>query len=243
MSEQTGFNTRPIWFDATVIPKQTPQSAQICVDVCIIGGGITGLTAAELLKREGKTVAVVDLDRVVRGETGHTSGHITEVFDMGYRSLISNFGVDGAKLGAQAMRRAVERIEENVAKKGIDCGLERVSGWRYTDEKSKIDELEEDAEAAKLLGIPCELSFEVPLPFHVERGLRFDRQAQFNSVAYVAGLMRGIAGDGSYIFEETRMIDIEEGEPCRVKTDRGTITDYSCTRRSRPTVRMRSPRA
>ena len=155
-------DTKPIWMDTAVVHKQPHQTGQIAVDVCIIGAGITGLTAADLLKRAGKTVAVIDLERIGRGETGHTTAHLTEVFDLDYRDLISKFGLEGAQLAAQSMRRSIERIEENAALHGIDCGFARLSGFQYTESRSDIDELEDEAEAALKVGVPNELVFEVP---------------------------------------------------------------------------------
>src|SRR5712691_2878150 len=50
-------------------------------DVVIVGGGITGLTAAVLLKNHGRRVAVVEKDRIASGESGHTTAHLTEAID------------------------------------------------------------------------------------------------------------------------------------------------------------------
>jgi glycine/D-amino acid oxidase-like deaminating enzyme/nitrite reductase/ring-hydroxylating ferredoxin subunit len=223
MNDVNSTTTRPIWADAGVIPKQPQLSSQLTVDVCVIGAGISGLTAADLLKRSGKTVVVIDLGRIGCGETLHTTGHLTEVFDLDYRDLLSKFGVDGAQLAAQSMRNAIERIEQNAAGYGIDCGFERVAGYQFTEKKLEIAELEAEAEAASKVGVAVELMFEAPLPFKTARALRFPHQAQFNPTPYLAGLAQRIVGNGSYIFEDTRMTDIEEGEPCRVVTDRGTI--------------------
>lgn len=216
-------DTKPLWLDTAVINKQPHQTGQVAVDVCIVGAGITGLTAADLLRRAGKTVAVIDLARIGWGETGHTTAHLTEVFDIGYRDLINHFGEEGAQLACQSMRRAIERVEENALRHGIDCDFSRVHGYKYTEQRSECDELEAEAEAAVRLGVPNTLVFETPLPYKTARAIRFDHQAQFHPIKYLAGLARTIPGDGSYIFEETRMLDIEEGEPCRVTTDRGTI--------------------
>lgn len=223
MNEFYPSNTRPLWRDTEVIPKQPQQTGQVSVDVCVIGAGITGLTAADLLKRSGKTVAVIDLGRIGWGETSHTTAHLTEVFDLDYRDLISKFGIEGAQLAAQSMRRSIERIEENTLRHGISCDFERVAGYQFTEDKQQSDELEEEAEAATKSGVPNELVFAAPLPFNTARAIRFDHQAQFNPLRYLDGLARRIGGQGSYIFEETRMVDVEEGEPCRVITDRGTI--------------------
>lgn len=49
------------------------------IDVVVIGGGITGLTAAYLLKTAGRTVGVFERERIGAGETGNTSAHLTYV--------------------------------------------------------------------------------------------------------------------------------------------------------------------
>jgi glycine/D-amino acid oxidase-like deaminating enzyme/nitrite reductase/ring-hydroxylating ferredoxin subunit len=223
MIESFHSDTRPIWTADAVIKKQPQQTASVTVDVCIVGAGISGLTAAHLLKRAGKTVAVIDMGRIACGESGHTTGHLTEVFDLSYRDLISRFGLEGAQLAAQSARRSIERIEENIKLLGIDCDFERVAGYQFTEKRGDVDELEDEAEAALRAGVPNEILFETPLPFSTTRAIRFDHQAQFHPLKYLARLAEKIQGDGSYIFEETRMLDVVDGEPCRVSTDRAEI--------------------
>lgn len=215
--------TKPLWSDTAVIPRQSAASGPVTVDVCVIGAGITGLTAADLLKTAGKTVAVIDLGRIGIGETSHTSAHLTEVFDINYRDLIANFGTEGAELAAHSVRRSIDRIEETVRRDGINCGFRRIPGYRYTEHASERSEIEAEAEAALRIGVPNELLGSAPLPFPTSRAIRFNHQAQFNPLQYLNVLAARIPGDGSHIFEDTRMLDVEEGEPCRVETDRGSI--------------------
>lgn len=220
----TNQSTRPIWFEDASIPKFAEETANVMVDVCIIGGGITGLTAADLLKRAGKTVAIVDMGRIGNGETGHTSAHLTEVIDLDFRDLISKFGQQGAELVAQSSRRAIEKIEDNVLAKNIDCGFKRVTGYQFTEKENEVKEIEDEAKAALKIGVPNEVVTEMPYPNKIARAIRFDHQAQFQPIAYLAALAKSIEGGGSYIFENTRMLDVQDGEPCVVKTDKGNIT-------------------
>src|SRR5262245_45016391 len=106
MIEDFSPSTRPIWAETSVIPKHPQQTQQLSVDVCIVGGGITGLTAAHLLRQAGKRVAIIEIGRIGCGETGHTTAHLTEVFDLDYSDVIQRFGLEGAQLAAQSMRRA-----------------------------------------------------------------------------------------------------------------------------------------
>ena len=215
--------TKPLWLDTATIHRFPSLETNIEVDVCIVGGGITGLTAADILKRAGKTVAIIEMNRVGQAETGHTSAHLTEMLDIDYNTLIKDFGLDGAKLVLQSVRRAIGKIEDNVIAKQIECDFKRVSGYQYTEKRSEIEQIENEGEAAAKLGVLAAIVNEIPLNRKIARALKLERQAQFQPIAYLAALADTIPGDGSYIFENTRMLKVEEGEPCVITTDRGTL--------------------
>lgn len=65
------------WIDSTPETNYPQLAGTVEVDVAILGAGIAGVTAALLLKREGKTVALLDSKRVVRGVTGYTTAKLT----------------------------------------------------------------------------------------------------------------------------------------------------------------------
>lgn len=65
------------WVESTPETDYPSLTGGTSVDVAVIGAGITGLTAAALLKRAGKTVAVVESKRIVRGATGYTTAKVT----------------------------------------------------------------------------------------------------------------------------------------------------------------------
>jgi glycine/D-amino acid oxidase-like deaminating enzyme len=99
----------------------------------VVGAGIAGLTAALLLKRAGRRVAVVEMARVATGQTGQTTAHLTELLDAGYKTLASDFGRHGAQLAAASQRAAIEQVASLVEELGIRCGFTRVPGWVYTE--------------------------------------------------------------------------------------------------------------
>ena len=104
------------------------------------GGGVSGLTAAVLLARSGKRVALVEGRRIGSGETGRTTAHLTELLDTRYYELSSKFGQEGARQAAASTRAAIDRIEEFTRILGNGCGFTRVPAFLYT-EKRKPDAL------------------------------------------------------------------------------------------------------
>ena len=73
------------------------------------------------------------------------------------------------------------------------------------------------------LAFPPAFTTEVPLPFPVKGAVRFDDQAQLHAVKYLQGLARAVDGDGSFVFEGARAQDIQEGSPCVVSLENGSV--------------------
>jgi glycine/D-amino acid oxidase-like deaminating enzyme/nitrite reductase/ring-hydroxylating ferredoxin subunit len=191
--------------------------------VCVIGAGIAGLSTAYMLTRAGKTVVVIDSGEIGGGETGRTTGHISNALDDLYCNLARLFGDDGARLAAESHTAAIQRIEAIAALEDIDCDFERLDGYLVLDANTKRKLLETELEAARLAGLKdTELVERAPLDsFDTGVALRFPRQAQFHALKYLNGLARAIIRDGGRIFCGTAARDIEDGKPCTVKTAAG----------------------
>jgi len=87
MSEAHSTTNISYWVDSTAAPEHPSLEGTVDVEVAIVGAGIVGLTAARLLKRSGKTVAVIEMDRMVRGVTGYTTAKITSGHSLIYQQL------------------------------------------------------------------------------------------------------------------------------------------------------------
>lgn len=87
---------------STAISRFPPQQFPKRVDAAIIGGGITGLTAAYLLKQAGQRVVVFERERIGAGESGKTSAHLTYVTDLMLSEIVQDFGKDAVLLPAPA---------------------------------------------------------------------------------------------------------------------------------------------
>jgi glycine/D-amino acid oxidase-like deaminating enzyme/nitrite reductase/ring-hydroxylating ferredoxin subunit len=211
------------WIDTTPRTDYPVMPGNTSVDVAVLGGGITGLTAAVLLKRLGKTVAVIESRRIAEGITGHTTAKVSSQHELIYDQLIQKHGENMARIYAEANEAAIDRIEAFVNEKGLDCDFRRLPAFVYTESEEYLGQLEAEVEAAQRVGLPASFVEEAPLPFPVVGAMRFDNQAQFHIRKYLLPLAEEVPGEGSHLFENTRALDVKEDLQCRVQTNKGRV--------------------
>lgn len=210
------------WNATAPAPDFPALSGDVSVDVAIIGGGIVGVTAARLLKDRGVTVALVEARRVGRQVTGKSTAKMSSQHGAShYQNLERRFGEDKARLYAEAQEAGIRRISELAGRHRIEADIEPGPAFVYTLDEKHVGEIEKEVEVAKRLGLPAVLTRDTGLPFEVLAAMRWDRQARFHPVKYVAGLAATVPGNGSHVFEGSRAVD---WAPDRVVTDRGTVS-------------------
>jgi glycine/D-amino acid oxidase-like deaminating enzyme/nitrite reductase/ring-hydroxylating ferredoxin subunit len=214
-------DTRSLWIGTTETPRFATLSGDLHVDVAIVGAGITGLTAAILLKERGRKVAVLEKDGIVEGETGYTTAHITEAVDVRYHFLKRHFDQDAARTMRDASRAAIEQIAQLIERYGIECRFRRLPGYLYTEKRSYVAGLKSEAVSAAEAGAPAKWITEVPLPFLTRGAVYWEDQAQFHPREYLLGLARQLQTE---IYERTLVTSITEGEPCVIETPHGRVT-------------------
>ena len=188
------------------------------MDVAVVGGGIAGLTAAWLLRRAGKRVAVLEMNRLLSGQTGADHGPPHGVLDTPVPTLRSDFGEKGAAWRPPPAED-LEQIAELVQELGVDCGFQRVPVPLCGD-GLPARELEKEVTAAREAGFEASLHRDVPLPYPVKGALRLENQALIHPRTYLLALAERLEKEGCLLFEETRVVDVQDGVPCRVVTDR-----------------------
>ncbi|TVQ20213.1 MAG: FAD-dependent oxidoreductase [Leptolyngbya sp. DLM2.Bin15] len=211
------------WIDSTPTTAYPTFSNGISVDVAIIGAGIVGLTAATQLKKAGKTVAVIESGQVAAGVSGHTTAKVTSLHQLVYADLIEQLGESKARLYGESNQAAIEHVAALVEMEQIDCDFSRQSAYTFAEPDSELDNVKAEVAAALKLGLPASFVQETSLPFAIAGAVKFDNQAQFHVRKYLLHLAQTIPGDGSHLLEHTRVLKVEEEEPCQVITEQGVI--------------------
>jgi glycine/D-amino acid oxidase-like deaminating enzyme/nitrite reductase/ring-hydroxylating ferredoxin subunit len=191
------------------------------VDVAVIGGGITGLTTALLLKQGGATVAVLERHTVAGGATGNTTAKITSLHTLVYAELLRSLGAERARQYGEANQAGLEQIARLVEGQSIDCDFSRMPAVTYTSDAARLAAIEAEVDVSRQLGLPASFVADADLPYQVAGGVRFDQQAQFHPRRYCLGLAHLINGDGGHVFENTGVTKVRRGAPCRVETRDG----------------------
>lgn len=203
----------PLWLTQPT-KRYSPLDKDLHVDATVIGGGITGATTAYLLKKAGLKVAVLEKSHCVSAESGHTSAHLTFVTDTRLHELVSSFGRDVAQAVWDAGQSALLLIEDLVRQLEINCDFAWVPGYLHAPwgdgkaSQSIRDGLQRDADLAQEFGFDA--TFVDAVPLANQPGVRFANQAMFHPVKYVDGLLGHVVGNGSHVYDETEVDEIDE---------------------------------
>jgi glycine/D-amino acid oxidase-like deaminating enzyme/nitrite reductase/ring-hydroxylating ferredoxin subunit len=223
------YEPRSLW-TATSPRQRFPRLEEsLTTDVCIVGGGIAGLSAAYLLTRAGRSVVVLDDGPLGGGATAATSAHLSTALDDRWVEIERLHGPDGARLAAASHAQAIDVIARIIAREGIECGFERVDGYLFQARGSDPADLEAELEAAHRAGLTGVTRVRrAPIPsYDTGPCLLFPGQAQFHPLRYVAGLAAAVRGAGGRLHTETHVDHIEGG-------------DVACARAGRFEVRAKA---
>lgn len=214
--------TVSLWMATAEIPEGERLARDESADVCVVGAGISGLTAAYLLARAGRSVVVLDDGPIAGGETCRTTAHLSNVIDDSYHWIEQVHGEEGARLAAESHTAAIARIEAIVREEGIRCDFGRVDGYLFNPREGKQEDLAAEEEAARRAGVRVAPLPRVPWDFF-DTGpcLQFPGQAQFHPLRYMAGLADALRAAGGRIFTGAHASEIQGGAPARVVTGNG----------------------
>ena len=205
-----------LWIATTPGTSHPPLAGDLDADVAVVGGGLVGIVAAVLLRRAGRSVVVLERDRIGCGVTGNTTAKLTSQHGLVYAELTKRAGDRVGRLYGQANQAAIAWV----ADQDVDAELRRAPAYVWASSEDELRRVRAEAAAASRLGLPATFEAEVPLPVESPGAVRFDDQA----LIHPRKLLLGLAGELDEIYEETHVTGLDEGDPVRLQSAAGTVT-------------------
>src|SRR5262245_11224332 len=120
------------WQNRIPLRKFPALDEDLEAEALIIGGGITGVTTAYLLQREGVDAVLVERGACTQGETARTTAHLTYATDARLQRLVHDFGKNNAQAAWDAGRAALEKIHAIQHEENIDCDFRWTPGYLHS---------------------------------------------------------------------------------------------------------------
>ena len=207
-----------------------PLAGDTKADICIIGGGFTGLSAAVACAEAGLDVVLLEGEQIGFAASGRNGGQMIPGFNMAASDLIKLVGEDvGRQLYLLAMS-ARDRVHARIERHDIDCDLRqghihlaaKKSDFAYfKDEVTFSDRLLGAGEA--VLVAPTDIGQYVGVSGY-HGGVYVPKGGHLHPLKYARGLKRAAKSAGARIFEGSRAVSIIEGEKVVVRTISGSVT-------------------
>jgi len=149
------FKQKSFWLEGGTYKPNPPLSEDIDVDVAIIGGGFTGLSAAYHLKKfdSGLRVVVLESEVVGYGASGRNAGFAMTLFGLTMSITALRFGKEKTAQAHFYMEKAVDYVTEMVQQHHLDCDYERPGFFRVAVIPAYEKRIKHEIELAHSLGI------------------------------------------------------------------------------------------
>ncbi len=198
-------------------------------DICIIGGGLTGISSALNLAETGQAVTLVEGMRIGSGASGRNGGQIVQGYSCDIETMIKTVGQEKSALLWSMAREAIEEIDRRINLHEISCA--RQSGYVFAATNNSQFKL------LKRINQKLKNTFNYEATSVLDQntikkwvktesyvgGLLDYGSGQFHSLNYLHGLTEAAKNIGVQFFEDSKAIQISGGDTITVKTAHGSV--------------------
>lgn len=230
------------FWDKSIENKKEYQSINndIETEVCIIGGGLTGLSIGYYLE-SNKNFLILEKDRICSSTSGKNTGKLTSQHGLFYKYLIDSNGKEFAKDYFYANEEAINNIEEIINKENIDCDFERDSSFVFSRNEKDSEEIKSEKNSVNKLNYSeSKIHHNIEIPIEIVSALEFVNQAKFNPVKYGYGLADSIIKNGGMIYENSKVDGVKRiGDKYEISVNGyKVIADYVVIATRYPTINI-----
>ncbi|HEX5211998.1 MAG TPA: FAD-binding oxidoreductase [Pseudolabrys sp.] len=218
------------WYEATRVasPERPQLTFELDADVCVIGGGLAGLTVAREVARRGWSVAVLEGGRIASAASGRNTGFVLPGFGEHFENMVERIGLDHTKQLWALSERGIDYVWGAIIQTAMP-GVEPVPGWLHVSKIANTDGIAREVERLRWIGVnveawPTERVREVLPNDRYFGAVHFPGALHIHPLNYALGLAADAEKFGARIFESSRAIEIDPaGVRKRIKTAQGRV--------------------
>lgn len=203
------------WRETEPVEPGPPLEGEVRCDVCIIGGGYTGLWTAHFLNEAEPSldIHVLESEYAGAGASGHADGFITPTIGHSLHTVVRGWGPERAKAGFAAVGRSILELRRFCRKQGIDAELEPNGFYLVATNDGQRRRLDHDVELAAAMGVAYEVldrddaQDRIGAP-PIQAALKTPG-ALVNPHRLARGLCRAVRSRGVDVHEQTRALSVE----------------------------------
>src|SRR5665213_2027493 len=205
------------WNDATRVNSEPrPRLGfDLDVDVCVIGGGLAGLTVAREVARRGWSVAVLEANRVALAASGRNTGFVLPGYQENTANMVERVGLDHTQQLWALSEQGVHYVQRTIAETSMP-GVDPVPGWLRISKTDNGDEINTEVERLRWIGAnveswPTERVRGVLANKRYFNALHFPGAFHIHPLNYALGLAADAEKFGARIFEDTPATAVDVG--------------------------------
>jgi len=180
----------------------------LLLDVLIIGGGITGISAAYQLKNSGLNIALVEKNTIGMGVTSKTTGKLTYLQENIYTKIKKYHGLDKAKLYLESQIDAINLVKNIISKENINCDFQKVNSYLYTNYDN--EKLIQEINILKELKVKLNYASSLPDKTKVNNAVFIEDSYVFHPLKYLYALKNKCLNSKVRIFENSKVTSIHQ---------------------------------
>lgn len=223
-------STAPTWYEVTQVPHPQRErlNHDLDVDVCVIGAGLAGLTAAREVALRGWSVVVLEGASVGAAASGRNTGFVLPGFSEGIDDMVERIGLDHTKQLWALSEQGLDYVRRTIDDNNLP-GVDKVAGWLHVDKIDDANATRAYVERLRWIGADAEMWTTAQVREHLVNTRYFNavhyRNAfHINPLNYTLGLAALAEKAGARLFEDTPALSIDPaGVRKRIVTPNGRV--------------------